>query len=95
MAVNKNAASTGVSVPTVLLTTTSADADPSLGETTESTWATGEDAVLPNAANGAALKNSPWFIRVRSQPATLAGEAGNNLNPGFVSVPLNELQSLN
>ncbi|MBW8885870.1 MAG: hypothetical protein JF612_14090, partial [Planctomycetia bacterium] len=41
--------------------------------------------VLPNAANGTALKNSPWFLRVRSQPATFAGEFGNNLNPGLTS----------
>jgi hypothetical protein len=44
--------------------------------------------VLPNAANGTALKNSPWFVRVRSQPALLGpqnGEVGNTLNPGLTS----------
>jgi hypothetical protein len=48
VAVNKKAASAGVDVPTVLLMTTSADADPSAGATTESTPATGENAVLAN-----------------------------------------------
>jgi hypothetical protein len=41
--------------------------------------------VLPNAANGTPLKNSPWFIRVRSEPASFAGESGNSLNPGLTS----------
>src|SRR5436190_23185203 len=41
--------------------------------------------VLPKAANGTDLKNAPFFIRVRSQPASFAGEAGNTLNPGLTS----------
>ncbi len=41
--------------------------------------------VLPNAANGQPLKDSPFFIRVRSQPQNFAGEQGNTLNPGLTS----------
>jgi hypothetical protein len=46
--------------------------------------------VLPNAANGTPLKNSPFFLRVRSQPAPNQlgpqnGESGNTLNPGLTS----------
>lgn len=42
--------------------------------------------VLPKAANGTDLKNVPWFIRVRSQPATLEGmNTGNVVNPGLTS----------
>jgi hypothetical protein len=43
--------------------------------------------VLPNAANGTALKNAPFFVRVRSQPVNndFTGEAGNFLNPGLTS----------
>jgi hypothetical protein len=48
------AASVGVDVPTVPLTTTSTDADPSVGAMTESTPATGESAVLPNGETATA-----------------------------------------
>src|SRR5439155_25375080 len=41
--------------------------------------------VLPNGVNGQPLKSAPYFIRVRSQPATMAGESGNTLNPGLTS----------
>src|SRR6185369_14328512 len=41
--------------------------------------------VLPNGINGQPLKNAPFFIRVRSQPATFTGESANTLNPGLTS----------
>ncbi len=41
--------------------------------------------ILPNAANGQPLKDSPFFIRVRSQPKDFVGEQGNTLNPGQTS----------
>ena len=44
---NRKAPSTGVELPTVLLSTTSAAADPSLGAMTESTSATGAPAEFP------------------------------------------------
>ncbi|HEY2414173.1 MAG TPA: choice-of-anchor L domain-containing protein, partial [Pirellulaceae bacterium] len=43
--------------------------------------------VLPNGSSGQPLKNAPFFIRVRSQPASLTSpaESGNTLNPGLTS----------
>lgn len=42
--------------------------------------------ILPKAANGNNLINSPWFVRVRSQPATLEGQfTGNAVYPGLTS----------
>ena len=42
--------------------------------------------VLPKAANGTDLKNSPWFIRVRSEPAQpLSASRATHSIPGLTS----------